>query len=130
VVRYSSDKREATYYRYWMHLVHHDVPAHFGVRTDDHKLIYYYSEHYKPEKYGTPTMTWMPESFPIESTPKAWELYDLKKDPEELVNRYDDPDYQNVVADLKAKLINMREELQEGDEAFPQLKEVIDTHWE
>jgi uncharacterized sulfatase len=75
-------------------------------------------------------MTWMPESFPIESTPKAWELYDLKKDPEELVNRYDDPDYQNVVADLKAKLINMREELQEGDEAFPQLKEVIDTHWE
>ena len=122
--------REATYYRYWMHLVHHDVPAHFGVRTDDYKLIYYYSEHYNPEKYGTPTMTWMPESFPIESTPKAWELYDLKKDPEELVNRYTDPDYQGVVADLKAKLMSMREELREGDEVYPHLKEVIDTHWE
>ncbi|MEM6963585.1 MAG: sulfatase/phosphatase domain-containing protein [Bacteroidota bacterium] len=24
--------REETYYRYWMHLVHHDVPAHLGQR--------------------------------------------------------------------------------------------------
>ena len=122
--------REATYYRYWMHLVHHDVPAHFGIRTDEYKLIYYYSEHYNPEKYGTPTMTWMPESFPIESTPKAWELYDLRKDPEELVNRYADPNYQKVVAELKEKLISTREDLKEGDGAYPHLKEVIETHWE
>lgn len=124
------DPRELTYYRYWMHLVHHDVPAHFGIRTDNHKLIYYYSEHYNPEKYGTPTMTWMPESFEIESTPKAWELYDLKKDPEEVVNRYDDPDYQEVIADLKAKLAAMREELREGDGTYPHLEEVITRHWE
>lgn len=122
----SENPRHETYYRYWMHLVHHDVPAHFGIRTDDHKLIYYYSEHYDTTKYGQKTMMWMEESFPIESTPKAWELYDLKKDPQELVNRYADPDYQEVVADLKEKLAAMRAELGEGDEAYPHLQRVVD----
>ena len=33
------------YYRYWMHLDgSHGVPAHYGVRTERHKLIYYYGE--------------------------------------------------------------------------------------
>ncbi|MEM6380452.1 MAG: sulfatase, partial [Bacteroidota bacterium] len=35
--------REATYYRYWMHMAHrHNNPGHFGIRTDRYKLIYYY----------------------------------------------------------------------------------------
>lgn len=122
--------RTATYYRYWMHLVHHDVPSHFGIRTKDYKLIYYYSEHYNPEKYGTPTMTWLKESFKIESTPKAWELYDLRNDPLELHNLYADDSYQTVVQDLKTRLRKLRKELNETDENFPRLEEVIEANWE
>ena len=32
------------YYRYWMHLAHHHVYAHYGVRTLRYKLIYYYAD--------------------------------------------------------------------------------------
>ena len=32
----------ATYYRYWMHMAHHDNPAHYGIRTKDYKLIFFY----------------------------------------------------------------------------------------
>ncbi len=32
------------YYRYWMHKAHHNVYAHYGVRTRRYKLIYYYSD--------------------------------------------------------------------------------------
>jgi hypothetical protein len=32
------------YYRYWMHKAHHNVYAHYGVRTHRYKLIYYYND--------------------------------------------------------------------------------------
>ncbi len=125
-----NDWRNGTYYRYWMHLVHHDVPAHFGIRTDRHKLIYYYSEHYDTTWVGRGSMWWKKESYPIESTPKAWELYDLTKDPQELINLYDEPSYAEVIVDLKAKLLKMREELGETDEKFPHLDEIIKQFWQ
>ena len=37
-----ADWRKATYYRYWMHMAHHDNPAHYGIRTEDFKLIFFY----------------------------------------------------------------------------------------
>ena len=121
--------RDATYYRYWMHLVHHDVPAHFGIRTPDHKLIFYYSEHYDTTKYGTPSMWWKPESFAIEATPKAWEFYDLKKDPQELVNRYTDPAYQDIIKNLQQRLPQIRIKLGEPDEDFKHLQAGIHEFW-
>ena len=37
------DWRTATYYRYWMHMAHaHVNPAHFAIRTQRYKLIFYY----------------------------------------------------------------------------------------
>ena len=53
-------KQEA-YYRYWMHMAHHDNPAHLGMRTKTHKLIYYYGCNYDGGY----------------QTPPGWELYDL-----------------------------------------------------
>ena len=123
------DWRTGTYYRYWMHLVHHDVPAHFGVRTPDYKLIYYYSEHYDSAAYGRGSMHWKPESYPIESTPKAWEFYDLKKDPEEMVNRYEDNEYQEIIRDLKVRLQEMRADLNETDQNYPHLQTVVEEYW-
>jgi arylsulfatase A-like enzyme len=36
--------RKAVYYRYWQHLLHRDVTAHYGIRTKTHKLIYFYGQ--------------------------------------------------------------------------------------
>lgn len=124
-----TDWRKATYYRYWMHLVHHDIPACFGVRTKEYKLIYYYSEHYDQAKYGEPTMAWKKETFPIESTPKAWELYDLRIDPDEVNNIYADPKYSSTVEVLKKELIRLRESYHETDVNYPHLAKVIEENW-
>ncbi len=121
--------RKGTYYRYWMHLVHHDVPAHMGIRTNDYKLIYYYADHYNPAKNGTKSMTWMPTSLLIRPTPIAWEFYDLKNDPTESHNLYDDQSYESVIAELKLELKNLRTTLKETDEKFPHLAERIEAHW-
>ena len=96
--------RTATYYRYWMHIIHHYVPAHFGIRTKDYKLMFYYGKHYLPpsefDKYY-----WATQYYGIDKeTPHSWELYDLKNDPEELHNRYNDPEYADIVKELKKEL--------------------------
>jgi arylsulfatase A-like enzyme len=88
--------RQSMYYRYWMHLADHYVPAHYGVRTKRHKLIYFYGQ-----PLGTKGS--LPE-------PKApyWELFDLEKDPRELKSVYDDPKYAGVVKELKAELARLQ----------------------
>lgn len=92
----------AMYYRYWMHLAHHNVPAHYGIRTLDHKLIYYYGE-----ALGTT------ESID-EPTEPEWELFDLKADPMELRSVYGDPAYAEVQQALKDELYRLK--AQYGDE--------------
>ncbi|MEM9917244.1 MAG: sulfatase [Bacteroidota bacterium] len=122
--------RSDTYYRYWMHMVHHDIPAHLGIRSQDHKLIYYYGEHYDESKNGTGSMWWLKDGcYKIEPTPKAWEFYDLQKDPRETVNRIDEPAYADIVEDMKKRLKHIRKELKETDEKYPHLQEVIEANW-
>lgn len=87
-----ADWRTATYYRYWMHMAHHDNPAHLGIRTRDHKLIYF---------YGDPLDA---KGAVKEKTPPHWELYDLKTDPHEMTNLVDDRGYAEIVKKLKAEL--------------------------
>jgi arylsulfatase A-like enzyme len=85
------------YYRYFMHLAHHNVYAHYGVRTERYKLIYYYES--QPE-------------------PQEWELFDLQSDPQELHNVYHDPGYAPVVAELRAELRRLRAEIGDGTNPF------------
>ncbi len=92
----SDDWPTALYYRYWMHLADHGVPAHYGIRTHSHKLIHYYGE-----ALGTTNSIDRP-------TPSEWELFDLAKDPKELCNVYDDPTYGNVVSALTAELYRLK----------------------
>ncbi|RAV20703.1 sulfatase [Paenibacillus contaminans] len=97
--------RTSMYYRYWMHLdVDHHVYSHYGVRTEQFKLIYYYAD-----ALGTTG------SKDIPKTPE-WELFDLKKDPNELINVYHDPDYANVVKKLEQELNRLQAEAK--DEPF------------
>jgi arylsulfatase A-like enzyme len=123
-----ADWRKATYYRYWMHLVHHDVPAHFGIRTKEYKLIFYYGRALPGSKGKS--LSWLPVSYQIEPTPPARELYDMKNDPHEVNNLYQDPQYTNIIAELKTELKRLRQELNETDKNYPEFQKVIDAHWD
>ncbi|WP_269541595.1 sulfatase family protein [Cerasicoccus fimbriatus] len=87
------DWTEIAYQRYWMHRDDaHNAYAHYGIRTHDHKLIYWYNEGMGVQ--GTQ---------PGGETPE-WELFDLEKDPLELFNVYHDPAYADVVKDMTRRL--------------------------
>ncbi|MBK1875314.1 sulfatase family protein [Pelagicoccus mobilis] len=120
----------SVYYRYWMHMVHHDVPANFGIRTKRYKLMFYYGYHFDESQMGTPSTEWVGKCNKVVQTPAAWELYDLERDPDEDVNRYSDPEYKDIIAELKAEILKKRAELNEGDEKYPHLQAIIDAHWE
>ncbi len=94
-----ADWRQSFYYRYWMHLGHHGVPAHYGLRTKRHKLIYYYGE-----ALDVPGAA-------DEPRPREWELFDLEEDPLEMNSVYDDPQYADVVTELTEELARLREEV-------------------
>lgn len=133
--------KQATYYRYWMHMAHmHNNPAHFGIRTKDYKLIFFYGVDYKEreaskksttkERSQQDSSTWEASSYPEMQTPVGWEFYDLKNDPNELNNLYGDPAYAETIAKLKSDLKAMREELNETDAKYPHIQKIIDENWE
>ena len=95
------DWQTSMYYRYWMHLTHHHVYAHYGVRTHRYKLIYYYADGLNQK--GSIEDTKEPE----------WELFDLEKDPYELNSVYDDPEYADIVRELKNELYRLQEKVQD-----------------
>ncbi len=76
--------RDAIYYHYYEYPAVHMVKRHYGIRTERYKLIHFY--------------------YDIDE----WELYDLQEDPHELNNVYGKEGYDEITADLKARL----EELQ------------------
>ncbi|MDO6819168.1 sulfatase [Zobellia sp. 1_MG-2023] len=125
------DWQKSTYYRYWMHMAHrHQNPAHFGVRTKDYKLIFFYGKYYVDTT--DPNAEWDKENWGNDfdtDTPAGWEFYDLKKDPKEMNNAYADPAYAETIADLKKELLRLREDLNETDEKYPHIQKVIDAHW-
>ena len=107
------DWKKEAYYRYWMHMAHHDNPGHVGIRTKKHKLIFYYGAKYDGSY----------------RTPPAWELYDLTKDPAENVNVYDDPAYVDTVSDLKERLAALRTRIGDTGEDFPDLEGILQDFW-
>lgn len=111
--------RDAIYYRYWMHLAHHYIPGHYGIRTERYKLAFFYS---LPLDAALGAGKFPP------STP-GWELYDLKKDPREVNNVYSDPDYAMVVSDLKQRLLELKEQYQDSDDQYPELMRLREQLW-
>ncbi len=87
------DWAKSCYYRYYIEGGEHGTPAHYGVRTARYKLIYYYKA-------------------------DEWELFDLKKDPDECVNCYADKRYAQVVQALKAELYRLKHSLGDSDQYY------------
>jgi len=94
---------QIAYHRYWMHRdPDHNAYAHYGIRTQSYKLIYWYNEGY--DLPGTNQG----------GQDREWELFDCKEDPLELFNVFSDPNYQEVVAMMKTLL--QRKMIEIGDE--------------
>jgi arylsulfatase A-like enzyme len=123
--------KQDTYYRYWMHMAHqHNNPAHFGIRTKDYKLIFYYGKDYKVRSNEARAWAHNPESMSDFITPVAWEFYDLKNDPEEMDNRYEDKRYASIISDLKVRLKTLRKEVKEDDSMYPEIEKVVNENWD
>ena len=124
--------RTATYYRYWTHRAYHDVPAHFGVRTKDYKLMFFYGSNFMTEPSRFYQESWLASgglAHNAVDTPATWELYDLRNDPEETVNVYSDIRYAQVIDELKTELKRQRHAYNETDVKYPHLQTIIDKHW-
>ena len=134
-ILYSGEEPEGwqqeTYYRYWMHMAHkHNNPAHFGIRTKDYKLIFYYGQDYQSRDTGAQKWANNPASMSNFVTPPAWEFYDLRNDPHEMDNRYGQAAYKEIIENLKGRLKKLREEVRENDADFPHIEKIIEEHWE
>lgn len=98
------DWRKSMYYRYWTH--HKIRPAHMGVRNERYKLMYL---------YGDPLHMTGSEKDAIEP---AWEFHDLKEDPYEDYNAYNDERYKDIIAEMKQEMIRLRTQVGDTDEVF------------
>ena len=76
--------RDAVYYHYYEYPGIHMVKRHYGIVTQDYKLVHFYND------------------------VDEWELYDRKKDPQEMMNVINDLKYTDVVNDLKVRLSELQ----------------------
>jgi arylsulfatase A-like enzyme len=82
-----SDWRKSFYYHYYEGVDQvHNVHKHEGVTNGQAKLIHFY---------------------PVDE----WEMYDLRSDPNEMVNIYGRPEYAELKRELEAELARLRTEL-------------------
>jgi arylsulfatase A-like enzyme len=112
------DWPKSTYYRYWMHMAHHDNPAHFGVRTKDYKLIFFYGKKLNEDWF------WNPQR--CDPTEPHWEFYDLKNDPNEMNNAIQDANYAQIISGLRQELMRLRAEVGDTDEAYPEVQRLLE----
>lgn len=84
--------RESVYYHYYEYPGEHAVKRHYGISTKDYKLIHFYHD------------------------VDEWELYDLKKDPNEMHNLYDEPAYGSIREKLKKDLKDLRLKYKDSEE--------------
>lgn len=84
--------REAVYYHFYEYPGEHAVKRHYGIATKEYKLIHFYHD------------------------VDEWELYDQRKDPQEMHNVYYDPEYAEVRREMTQKLQEVREKYKDSEE--------------
>lgn len=93
------DVREHIYYHYFEYPGPHAVKRHYGVRSKQFKLIHFYND--------------------IDE----WEFYDLEKDPSEMENQIENPEYAAKIAELKVELKSLRKKYGDTDEIAQRILE-------
>ena len=78
--------RDAVYYHYYEYPYWHHVQPHYGIRTERYKLIHFYYDL------------------------DEWELYDLSNDPNEVNNIINNPEYNQLIINLKSRLSELKKE--------------------
>ena len=91
------DWRKSFYYHYYEYPGPHAVRRHYGVVTDQYKLVHFY-----------------------EPGVDYWELFDLKADPKELTSVYDKTEYAKVQKELQEELARLRKELKVPEKDPPE----------
>jgi arylsulfatase A-like enzyme len=109
-----ADWPQSVYYRYWMNEAHHNVAAHYGIRTHAYKLIYYYYDGCGQK--GASGNIPLGDPRCIKELAPEWELFDLKVDPQEMRNVIDDSAYAEIQQELKNELHRIQLEL--GDKRY------------
>jgi arylsulfatase A-like enzyme len=83
------DWRKSFYYHYYEFPQPHRVRPHYGVVTAQHKLVHFYGD-----------------------DANYWELFDRDRDPHELQNAIEMPEYAAVRRELEQELARLRKQLQ------------------
>jgi len=98
--------RDAVYYHYYEYPAEHAVKRHYGIATKEFKLIHFYYD------------------------VDEWELYDRKKDPNELNNVFENSNYTETVDELKLKLEELRTKYKDSEELSNQYIQIYkDNGW-
>ena len=92
-------------------------PAHFAIRSDRYKLIFYYARNLD-----------MTDTENFDFTP-SWDFYDLQNDPHENHNAYNDPKYAPVIKQMKKDLLRLRKETGDTDEKYPEMQELLEKYY-
>ena len=96
-----TDWQKGMYYHYYEFPYWHHVQPHYGIRTQKYTLAHFY--------------------YNID----VWELYDLEKDPQQLNNIINAPEYANVVSDLKSQLKELMKKY-ENDKTLADFRMITD----
>mgnify|MGYP000436357530 CR=1 FL=1 len=96
------DWEQAMYYHYYEFPFWHHVQPHYGIRTQKYTLAHFY--------------------YNID----VWELYDLEKDPSQMHNIINDPNYKEVIVDLKNQLSNLMKK-HGNDQSLVAFRKITDT---
>ena len=84
--------RHHLYYHFYEYKADHTVLQHLGIRGERYKLIYFY-------------------------TVNEWELYDLKKDPQEQTNLIRSAVHRKILLQLKTDLLKLRDQYDDHEPA-------------
>ena len=61
--------------------------------------------------------------------PAEWELYDLKTDPAEMNNIYNNPGNEELIKNLKPELLELKKKYEDEDSEYPQMNEEVEKYY-
>ncbi len=93
---------QSMYYHYYEFPFWHHVQPHYGIRNQRYKLIHFYYD------------------------VDIWEFYDLENDPNELNNLIDNPEYADLIAEMKEQL-KAKQKRYNDDGSLDDFRAITDT---